>query len=206
MEKTSKAIKFITGNKNKAIEVEQIIQRILPNINVESLKIDDIPELQGEPENIVKEKLAYARKQCPKGVILVEDTSLCFEGLKGLPGPYIKDFLEKIGREGLYKLAKGTDTTKAYAQCIFGLANNDKPEDFKIFVGRCHGDIVSPRGPTNFGWDAVFQPEGKNETYAELDKEIKNTISHRFRSLNSLVEFIKANPDYLEDSSDKNDC
>lgn len=197
MEKTNKVIKFITGNKNKALEVEQIIQKILPNIKVESLKINDIPELQGEPENIVKEKLAYARKQCPEGVILVEDTSLCFEGLKGLPGPYIKDFLEKLGRDGLYKLAKGTDTTKAYAQCIFGMAKNSNPDDHKVFVGRCHGDIVSPRGPNNFGWDPVFQPEGFDKTYAEIDKDVKNTISHRFRSLDKLVEFITLNPDYL---------
>ena len=35
------------------------------------------------------------------------------------------------------------------------------------------------RGHTTFGWDPVFQPEGFQETYAEMDKSVKNTISHR---------------------------
>lgn len=196
MEKTTKLVlKFITGNKNKALEVEQIIQKILPEVHIEGLKIDDIPELQGEPEDIVREKLKFARKTCSEGIIMVEDTSLCFDGLNGLPGPYIKDFLQKLGCEGLYKLAKGTDNMKAYAQCIFGLSLTDKSDDIKLFVGRCYGEIVFPRGPNTFGWDPVFQPEGKDKTYSELPKDEKNTLSHRFKSLNQLVDFIKNSKD-----------
>jgi inosine triphosphate pyrophosphatase len=47
------------------------------------------------------------------------------------------------------------------------------------FVGRTEGAIVPARGPDDFGWDPVFQPEGFQETYAEMDKDVKNTISHR---------------------------
>jgi inosine triphosphate pyrophosphatase len=47
------------------------------------------------------------------------------------------------------------------------------------FVGRTEGAIVPARGPADFGWDPVFQPVGFQETYAEMDKGIKNTISHR---------------------------
>jgi inosine triphosphate pyrophosphatase len=46
-------------------------------------------------------------------------------------------------------------------------------------VGRTEGRIVASRGHTTFGWDPVFQPEGFQETYAEMDKSVKNTISHR---------------------------
>ena len=42
--------------------------------------------------------------QYTKGPVLVEDTSLCFTALQGLPGPYIKHFLDGLGNEGLYKL------------------------------------------------------------------------------------------------------
>ena len=35
------------------------------------------------------------------------------------------------------------------------------------------------RGQGNFGWDAVFLPDGFDTTYAEMDKQVKNTISHR---------------------------
>lgn len=48
-----------------------------------------------------------------------------------------------------------------------------------MFVGRTEGRIVAARGPTSFGWDPIFQPDGFEETYAQMDKTIKNTISHR---------------------------
>jgi inosine/xanthosine triphosphate pyrophosphatase family protein len=48
------------------------------------------------------------------------------------------------------------------------------------FVGRTQGRIVPARGPTDFGWDPIFEVEGYGQTYAELDKAIKNTISHRW--------------------------
>ena len=47
-------------------------------------------------------------------------------------------------------------------------------------MGRTPGQIVQPKGQTTFGWDPVFLPDGYNQTYAELDKKVKNTISHRY--------------------------
>jgi hypothetical protein len=47
------------------------------------------------------------------------------------------------------------------------------------FVGRTEGAIVAARGPSDFGWDPIFQPDGFPHTYAEMDKDVKNTISHR---------------------------
>lgn len=55
---------------------------------------------QGEPEDISREKCRIAAKLVG-GAVMVEDTSLCFNALGGLPGPYIKWFLEKLGHEGL---------------------------------------------------------------------------------------------------------
>eukprot|EP00983_Pelagomonas_calceolata_P064674 1148236-Pelagomonas_calceolata.AAC.8 len=46
------------------------------------------------------------------------------------------------------------------------------------FVGRTEGRIVPARGPHSFGWDPVFEPEGTGQTYAEMDPEAKNKISH----------------------------
>ena len=42
------------------------------------------------------------------------------------------------------------------------------------------GKIVPARGPPDFGWDPVFEADGFDQTYAEMDKDVKNTISHRF--------------------------
>jgi Ham1 family len=49
-----------------------------------------------------------------------------------------------------------------------------------VFVGRTEGRIVAARGPPHFGWDPIFQPHGYEETYAEMDKSVKNLISHRW--------------------------
>ena len=50
-----------------------------------------------------------------------------------------------------------------------------------------------PRGDKNFGvfgWDPVFEPDGYKTTYAEMEKEEKNKISHRYRALNLLKQFL----------------
>jgi inosine triphosphate pyrophosphatase len=61
-----------------------------------------------------------------------------------------------------------------------------------VFVGRTPGRIVPARGPADFGWDPVFEPDGFDQTYAELDKDVKNGISHRYRALDQLRDFLKA--------------
>lgn len=53
---------------------------------------------------------------------MVEDTCLCFEALKGLPGPYIKWFVQKVGLEGLNAMLEGFEDKRAYALCIFAYA------------------------------------------------------------------------------------
>ena len=50
------------------------------------------------------------------------------------------------------------------------------------------GKIVPARGPHDFGWDPVFEPDGFAETYAEMDCAIKNTISHRYKALQAFRE------------------
>lgn len=60
----------------------------------------------------------------------------------------------------------------------------------KIFVGRTPGQIIQPRGQTTFGWDPVFLPDGYDQTYAELDKKIKNTISHRYAETCAPAKFV----------------
>jgi inosine triphosphate pyrophosphatase len=50
---------------------------------------------------------------------MVEDTSLCYNAYGGLPGPYIKWFLKKLGHEGLNAMLAGFEDKSAYAQCIF---------------------------------------------------------------------------------------
>ena len=99
--------------------------------------------------------------------MVIEDVSLCFNAFKGLPGPYIKDFLTNLGREGLYKMVEGFEDKSAYAQCTFALCLGEGQEPL-MFVGKCNGTIVAPRGDNAFGWDPIFQPDGFDGTFAEI--------------------------------------
>jgi len=56
---------------------------------------------------------------------------------------------------------------------------------------------VEPRGDNTFGWDPIFNPDGFDETYSQMDKSIKNKISHRYNSLKQLIQFLKENPEYI---------
>ena len=49
---------------------------------------------------------------------------------------------------------------------------------------------MTARGPPDFGWDPIFQPDGYNQTYAELESAVKNTISHRYKALCSLHDYL----------------
>ena len=48
------------------------------------------------------------------------------------------------------------------------------------------------KGDTHFGWDPNFLPEGYEHTYAEMDKELKNKISHRGKATQKMVEYFKS--------------
>eukprot|EP00002_Diphylleia_rotans_P016688 TRINITY_DN3246_c1_g3_i1.p1 TRINITY_DN3246_c1_g3~~TRINITY_DN3246_c1_g3_i1.p1 ORF type:complete len:200 (+),score=54.78 TRINITY_DN3246_c1_g3_i1:58-657(+) len=181
---SSKPITFVTGNAKKLEEVKAILGSTFNLVNSDV----DLPELQGEDTEIAIEKCRIAAQKVD-GPVLTEDTSLCFVAMDGLPGPYIKWFLKKCGNEGLNKMLAGFEDKSAYAQCIFTFSEGPTSEP-TVFVGRTYGKIVPPRGPANFGWDPIFQPDGFDQTYAELDSQIKNSISHRRKSLDLLIEFL----------------
>ncbi|XP_075992026.1 inosine triphosphate pyrophosphatase [Anticarsia gemmatalis] len=172
-------ITFVTGNAKKLEELKAILGNNFP-VEVTSHKLD-LPELQGEINEVSIKKCQEAARQLNRAV-LVEDTCLCYNALKGLPGPYIKWFLDKLEPEGLVKLLSGWEDKSAQAVCTFAYCT---PDDMNVvlFQGITHGKIVEPRGTRDFGWDCVFQPDGYSETYAELPKTEKNKISHRFKAL-----------------------
>ena len=122
------------------------------------------------------------------GPVIVEDTCLCFNALGGMPGPYIKWFLSALGPDGLPRLLADFDDKTANAVCMFGYA--ESKDQINVFEGKTAGHIVPPRGSRDFGWDPIFQPEGFGQTYAEMDKNEKNKISHRFRALDKLKQYL----------------
>ncbi|XP_055307769.1 inosine triphosphate pyrophosphatase-like [Sitodiplosis mosellana] len=181
----SKPITFITGNVKKLEEVIAILGKEFPRELV-SRKID-LPELQGEMNDISIKKCKEAAKYV-QGPVIVEDTCLCFTALGDLPGPYIKWFLEKVGPEGLFKMLSGFEDKSATAVCTFAYTSGEN-DAVLLFQGKTEGQIVDPRGPRDFGWDPCFQPNGFQKTYAELPKETKNSISHRFKAVDALKHY-----------------
>jgi inosine triphosphate pyrophosphatase len=179
----AKKVYFITGNKNKLKEAQAILNDF--EILHESI---ELPELQGEPEDIVKEKAKLAAKKLNKPVF-VEDTCLCFNALNGMPGPYVKHFIEKIGREGVVRLLSDYEDKSAKAVAIIGYCEPEKEP--KIFEGVVEGTIVEPRGESGFGWDPIFIPRGHSRTFAEMSVEEKNKISHRKKALEEFKSYLE---------------
>jgi len=184
---------FVTGNKGKLNEVSSILNKN-PEYNIPlTNELIDLPELQGTPEYISSEKCKIAVEKI-KGPCIVEDTCLCFNALAGLPGPYIKFFLEGCGLDGLNKMLSAFDDKTGYALATISFtAGPNNP--IHTFTGKTHGKIVPARGKDGFGWDPIFEPnEGHGKTFAELTNEEKNKISHRRRAVESFMDFLIKNP------------
>jgi len=174
---------FITGNKEKFREVKGILQ----GFDVEQIEID-LPELQGEPEDVAREKAKLACEKAKKNVF-VEDTALCFNALNGLPGVYVKDFIKKIGVRGLYELIKPYKDKSAVAMVSVGYC--ELGHEPLVFQGKVKGKIVSPRGDTRFQWDQIFMPEGFKITFSQMSMEDKNKISHRKLAFEELRKWLE---------------
>lgn len=193
-------ITFVTGNANKLKEVIQILSNNSQDSTssndsnntvgkfIITNKSIDLDEVQGTIEEVTIHK-AKAAAEAINGPVLVEDTCLGFKAYNYLPGPYIKWFVQSVGLDGLVKMLEGFEDKSARAICTFGYCEGPGKE-VEIFQGITEGKIVSSRGPTNFGWDSVFEPIGFEQTYAEMDKSVKNTISHRFRALDKVRDFL----------------
>ena len=145
-----RSIVFVTGNAKKVEEVMAILGADSFPYALVPRKLD-LPELQGEPEDVASEKCRLAVRMLGGGVpVMVEDTSLCYNALGGLPGVYIKWFLDKTGHSGLNNLLAAYPDKSAYAQCIFAYSDGSDMKPI-VFAGRTPGTIVPARGPTDFG-------------------------------------------------------
>lgn len=172
---------FITGNKNKIKEARSIFP------DIEQLDID-LPEIQEiDAHTIIKAKLTEALRH-HQDELIVEDTSLYFDCLNGLPGPLIKWFLKTMGNDGLATLAEKLGNNKAEAKTIIGYA--DAAGNVSFFEGAIRGTIVVPKRDTAFGWDANFLPDGHDKTFAEMAPDEKNSISMRRIALQKLKDHL----------------
>jgi non-canonical purine NTP pyrophosphatase (RdgB/HAM1 family) len=174
-------ILFLTGNKGKLDEAKAIIPEI-EGMEVELVEIQEI-----DSRKIIEHKLAEAARQTTEN-LMVDDVSVSLECLKGMPGPLIKWFLKTLGNEGIVEITKKMGNNRAEVCAQIGFRNNDGTVEF--FEGLVKGIIVEPRGENGFGWDAIFQPDGSDKTYAEMSMEEKNGVSHRRLALEKLKQHL----------------
>jgi inosine triphosphate pyrophosphatase len=156
----------------------------------------DLPEIQEvNTEGIAKEK-ALLGAQLAGGACLVEDTSLQFHSLGGMPGPYIKWFQERLKSEGLYKILTAYEDKSATAVCTLAFcpAPHDDPV---LFTGQVHGTIIEPQPGGGFGWDSIFVPDDEERPFSQLSTEEKNTLSHRGKAVRQWAKWLFLNKDAL---------
>lgn len=173
---------FITGSKNKFEEVKSVVG------DIEQFELD-LPEIQEiDAHKVITNKLFESQSALKEHKrVIVEDTSLYLDALNGLPGPLIKWFMKTVGNEGLYKMAAAFGNFGAEAKTIIGYTDGKQIE---FFEGSLRGNIVEPRGESNFGWDPIFEPEGRTKTFAEMGVEEKNTLSMRKLAAEKLKTFL----------------
>lgn len=176
-------IQAITGNNRKFEELLEIIPEL------QQLKLE-LPEIQSlDPHEVVRAKIEAARLQ-HQGSFIVEDSSLAFDGLNGLPGPFIKWFEQTLGISGLEQLAAQIGNRRATASTIIGYA--DETGTVEYFEGSLTGTIVSPRGQNDFGYGPLFQPDGQAKTLGEMNRAEKQALSPRAQAARKFNQFLEA--------------
>ncbi|MBI3707655.1 MAG: RdgB/HAM1 family non-canonical purine NTP pyrophosphatase [Proteobacteria bacterium] len=122
---------------------------------------------------------------------LADDSGLVVPALAGQPGIYsarwtgpTKDFA--IAMRRVEDELKGKIDRSAHFVAVLALAWPDG--DLKTFRGEVHGRLVwPPRGERGFGYDPMFVPDGYEETFGEMDPDLKHAISHRAAAFKRLV-------------------
>ncbi len=186
---------FATNNLNKLKEVQSLMPS---HINLLSLKdigcFDDIPETQNTIEGNAAQKSQYIKEHYGYDCF-ADDTGLEVEALNGEPGVYSARYAgEKHDANDnmnlLLKNLKDFKNRKAQFKTVVSLILNNKTHSF---TGICKGEItINKHGEKGFGYDPIFKPNGYEQTFAEMDLSLKNSIGHRGKAISLLVDFLNS--------------
>ncbi len=178
---------FATGNPGKLKEVQAKFAPM--GFEVEQL-VDEYPEIQADTlEEVVHSglKWLFDRHKTP---IIIDDSGLFIEALGGFPGVYSAYVFKTLGCDGILKQMVNIENRKAEFQCCAGYV--DANGQIITIMGKSHGNLIHEmRGSGGFGYDPIFVPDEHAQTFAELDIESKNQISHRGRAFEALSKALK---------------
>lgn len=177
----NKDITFITGNQKKA---DYLAKYLGFPVKHAKLHLDEIQSLDLKEIVEYKVRQAYDKIKSP---VIVEDVSLEFEALNGLPGPFIRFFVDNVPFETICSMINGK-TRRATAKCVFGYYNG---ETLKLFEGGLGGEIAeSPAGENGYGWDRLYIPDGYTVTRAQLSEDDDQKTYVQIKPLAVLKEFL----------------
>ena len=184
---------FATNNKNKIKEVQSLMPEGIHLLSLEEIGChEDIPETSPTIEGNAIQKAEYVKEKYGYDCF-ADDTGLEVAALNGAPGVYSARYAgeEKSSDANISKLLKeleGKEDRSARFKTVIALHLKGK---LQTFEGICAGNIIFERkGLQGFGYDPVFQPEGKSETFAEMNLTEKSKISHRARAIRKLIDFL----------------
>ncbi|MBR4388082.1 MAG: non-canonical purine NTP diphosphatase [Prevotella sp.] len=188
---------FATNNKHKLSEIRAILGDDIEILSLADINCHaDIPETADTLEGNALQKAQYVVDHY--GIsCFADDTGLEVDALDGEPGIYSARYAgENHDSEAnmtklLNKLGQNNNR-KAQFRTVIALLEIENGKIWQhLFEGIVKGEIIRERrGGEGFGYDPIFQPEGYSQTFAEMDSNAKNAISHRGRAVRKLVEYL----------------
>lgn len=204
-------IVFATNNQHKLSEIRSILGESIEVLSLKDIGCDvDIPETGQTLEENALQKAQYIYEHYHISVF-ADDTGLEVDALNGAPGIYSARYasMEAGAHEAshdaeanmsrlLRELGENNNRRARFRTVIALILKKDvcpcgctSIKEIHQFEGIVEGQIIKERrGGEGFGYDPIFQPDGYEETFAELGMEIKNHISHRARAVKKLADFL----------------
>lgn len=184
---------FASNNEHKLAEIRQIVGQQYQVVSLQDIGCnEELAEDQDTLEGNSRQKAEYVWQHY--GVsCFADDTGLEVEALGGEPGVYSARYAgpQRSSADNIALLLenlKGQPNRRAQFRTAITLFLNGQMHQFDGIV---KGHIAqSPVGTEGFGYDPVFIPEGYGQTFAQMPADQKNSISHRGRAMQQLVDFL----------------
>ena len=184
---------FATNNKNKVREINALLGDKFKIYSLAEINcFDEIPETADTLEGNALQKARYVSERYGYDCF-ADDTGLEVKSLDGRPGVYTaryagEDCTAEDNMRKLLQEMEGVADRSARFRTVIALIINGEE---KLFEGAVEGNISEAKsGEEGFGYDPVFIPEGHSRTFAQMDLEEKNSMSHRGRAIRELVEYL----------------
>ena len=193
-----KKLVFASNNAHKLSEIRAILGDRIEIISLSDLQCHaEIPETADTLEGNALIKARYVWEHYGL-YCFADDTGLEVEALGGAPGVYSARFAgEHASFEDnvsllLERLSGVAAPRRARFRTVIALIDEYGTH---FFEGSVDGEITLERsGKHGFGYDPIFRPEGRQETFAQLTEQEKNSMSHRGRAVQKLVRYLQALP------------